>query len=300
MISKERARRLFIEHGLERLPTAALTESTRLHDVFPDADLLTVRAASDDEAKNLPRIVGADRDAVQEFLDRNGTRFRYIVQPYEQITHSVELLIDLDGFYCEIMPGIWELDTVYVPDVLAAELGSPDVSISCPHTGLIGEVARFLFGNGPQRLVTHASDAFFASTHAWILANWEALNSIRLTARLDSIGFKLHYGSTHGFSPQNIRTDLPTRPSLDLGALDLTPEALLGVGELPPTQGTRVVQLTSGAAREAAADLVSYGRRLVNHGVQTVIIPSGLLSHMAILLRECGLQTVVARNSKTG
>lgn len=297
MINKIAAVELIQRFGLECLPAEVLppglTEverTQRLAAVAGDRPLV-VRAAADVELRNLPRAVGLAVEAALAWMNRLEPTLSTVVQPYAPLLFSAEILLAEDAVVCEYLPGIWELDTPITPAVLVL----PGDGYRLARAPLGPQPARFhSLNQGRVTVPCQLGDWSVAELTGWIGTNADRLRALRTHLSVDVI-LKCHYADGFGVSPQNIRTS----GWLDLTALEAdepvprglpvvaTPDAdLTGVGE--------AVLVRVAVPRESSRDLDWFASRLVAAGVQRVFVESGLLSHLAIALREANLSVYAA------
>ena len=124
-------------HGLLRVPIRVVRRphqmSTRaLRDSFSEHRLLVLRTAATSEERNLPRLVDATPVAAAKWISDLAPGLSALVQPYEQVLFSVELVVYESFVVAEIVPGIWELESRLTPVVLVVtddglELTVPDI-----------------------------------------------------------------------------------------------------------------------------------------------------------------------------
>ncbi|TDV36828.1 hypothetical protein [Actinophytocola oryzae] len=292
MIDKIAAVGLVRRFGLECLPAEVLPpglaedeRARRMAAVAGDRTLV-VRAAADVEVRNLPRAVGLTVDDAAAWARRLDPGLSVVVQPYAPLLFSAEILLAESAVVCEYLPGIWELDTPITPAVLVLASGGHRV-VSAP---LRPQPARFhSLGAGRVTVPSLLGDWPVAELAGWAVEHADGLRGLRDHLGVDVI-LKCHYADGFGVSPQNIRTST----GLDLAALETdepappglpvleTPDAdLAGVGDAV------LVRVT--VPRESARELDRFAARLAVAGVRHVYVESGLLSHLAIALREAGL-----------
>lgn len=284
--------------GLEMLPTyritsaADLLDATLEHPVLASATHLTLRASEEWHVRNSPRYIGVDRQTVtQRLLDDPGSAF--LLQIYDRLIYSAEIQVgDMNGIYFELMPGIWELDSQ----------ASPAHGLLCRN-----QVARLSIPNQPQpaefwdldtsgrvTMMTCVSDWHVASLAEWVFENWDTVHFL-LADDSGPTSMKIHYYAEFGISPQNIHPTHSIRaPSSISTAIDVSSLPVLrGLEEDAPVSPDVVIDFS--VARERSGDLRAFASRLYSAGARTAFIRGGLLSHLAIQLREAGLQVYVLR-----
>lgn len=276
-------------HGLLRVPIRVVRRphqmSTRaLRDSFSEHRLLVVRTAATSEERNLPRLVGATPAAAVQWIGDLAPGLSVLVQPYEQVIFSVELAVYESVVVAEMIPGIWELDSRLTPAVLVfkddgLELTVPDIRL---------QKARFHDPHHGTRQRPARVDDWQIAT----LVTWVREHRSHLTALLNDLdhpfGLKLHHSRLLGLSAQNIRGSVPEP---DTWQQD-TPAPPINTAPLSSTDAPLPdgpVLLDVSVAREEHARLAAFIDRLHRAGRQEVYLRSGLLSHLAINLREAGI-----------
>lgn len=290
-IDKVAATALFQTYGLEALPARVYEARDRptasmVRADFPQCERFVVRTASREEARNLPRLAGASSTDAADWICQLAPDLSVVIQPFDEVLFSVELMVHDGMFTAEIVPGIWELDNWAVPVTVRLEAGDARARVAAPSEA---QDALFvnLAGTQTRRTASVASWQINA-TVSWITQHRTAIFRLGDETGLP-IGIKLHYAPRYGLSPQNIRTaGLPETDEMESSSP--------GVGDLvrvdslttPIPPHSRVL-LTVGVARESAALLDDLIARLKYARVEAVYVMSGLLSHLAINLREAGL-----------
>jgi hypothetical protein len=302
---KADAAALFARAGLEGLPARVFRAESR-----PTAQALAqavgpgplmVRTATTDEARNLPRIAGVDAAAAASWIRALPAGLEVIVQPYAQVVYSAEMAVYDDGqMLAEIIAGIWELDAQAVPVTVLARRGEPEIQVTWPAEP---QVARFhSLGAGYEWRPVAAQDWQVSEVVAWFQDHPTGLQAVA-DAYGCPAGIKLHHAAGYGLSPQNVRTDVPVLPSAagstgtsaTSGGRAEPPPAfvvlddvagLLEASSVPDGQLVLDVSL----AREDHPVLDRLIGRLQQAGVRVVWLRSGLLSHLAITLREAGME----------
>lgn len=290
-VTKSQAAVLFRRHRLEGLPTIALPTGAAnpdrlIADAFPRETTFTLRACGNGEEKNLPRLIGCTPDRARDWMSRLGGASSVLVQPYDDLLFSVELLVTDTVFHAEIIAGIWELDNQAEPLTLTV---TPEHQVTARLRGPVAvQPARFWLA-GEERAVTcycSVQDWMVTEVMLWIHDRTEALRALRDEIGCD-IGIKVHYARRFGLSPQNIHTDGLGRPVDECRPVPPPTVPLISSTrqELAPCTA---VKIAVGIAREEHAALVAFAERLSLAGIDTVYVRSGLLSHMAITLRQQG------------
>lgn len=290
-ISKHEAAHLFQRHRLEGLPARVIGGSAELAELFrgdfAGVASVTIRACGIGEDKNLPRLVAATHLEAITWLAANVAYSNFVVQPYDELVFSLELVITPGQVFAEIVPGIWELDNSFAPATLRLREGQSGIEASLP---MEPQPAKFWDAHrGAVKLDLHrVEDWHIEATARWIMAHTAALSSLAEETQYP-LGIKAHFSRGYGVSPQNIHTDHVVAPPIDAaaGAPAGTP-VLLDVGADVPS--AEVVILMAGIGREEHTALVGFIDRLRASGVRLVYLQSGLLSHLAITLREGGFE----------
>lgn len=279
---------LFQALGLEGLPARvyrchARPTRQQLLDAFNGDAHLMVRAAVATEVRNLPRIAGVTADLAADWIAKLPEAYSVIIQPYDEVVFSAELAVYDNSYVAELIPGIWELSTVTMPAVIEFAVQGSSYSLAWvtnEQTALFHDAV-----GGYQNRPAVVSDWHVATVVDWVQAHDGALRSLTPNPSIP-FGIKLHYAAKYGLSPQNIRTTVPkitTRP-------DDSPEDLVRIAraDAPIARGAPVL-LDVAIARESYAELDKLIERMTAAGLPTVYLKSGLLSHLAIGLREAGL-----------
>jgi hypothetical protein len=289
-ISKHEAALAFQRHGLEGLPARVIAGARELVDLsggdFSQVSAVTVRACGPGEDKNLPRLVSVSLADACDWV-ASTPHPCFIVQPYDELVFSLELVVTPDQLFAELVPGIWELDNRFAPGTLRLRQGDDAVEVALP---LEPQQAKFW---NPQlgapewepRLVEGWQ---IAVTVDWLAAHSEALRQLATELGFP-LGIKAHYSRCYGISPQNIHTKNVVGPTADdhIGAPNGTPVVTDSGAPVPVADA---VTLLAPIAREDHDDLSRLIDRLHVGGVRRVYLQSGMLSHLAITLRERGFE----------
>jgi hypothetical protein len=295
---------LFAQAGLEGLPARVFRAGDRpaaqalAQAMGPGA--LMVRTAATGEARNLPRIAGVDAAAAASWILDLPAGLDVIVQPYAQVVYSAEIAIYDGGLMlAEIIPGIWELDARAVPVNVLARRDEPAIRVTWPTEPQAAKFHSREAGYGWRNVV--AEDWEVAEVTTWFRHHQAGLQAITAACGCPA-GIKLHHAAGYGLSPQNVRTGVPVLPAAPggtrTGAIPCGGEdapafvvvgdiaGLLDSGGVPA--GRLVLDLS--LAREDHPVLDRLAERLQQAGVRVVWLRSGLLSHLAITLREAGME----------
>ena len=288
---KIRATNVFQAIGLESIPTRIyLSEETRpteqaLAGAFGRDTRLVVRTGTRSESRNLPRVVGLTPQQAAGWILALDTSLDVLIQPYSEVVFSLELGVFKDYRLAEVVPGIWELDTRTEPAVLVFDEGwklekavwRSDLSQSRFHT----------LATGYSNRLCRVEDWHVVSIVKWLEMNASRLDE--LAREFDAPHcIKITFASDYGLAPQNIRTNIPTI-SRDAWAEPL--ESYVRITHLSDViaRGDSVL-LDVSIAREYHGDLDVLISKLRQADVSYVYLASGLLSHLAIGLREAGLE----------
>ncbi|WP_241479709.1 hypothetical protein [Nocardiopsis lucentensis] len=288
-MGKAEALTVLEHHGLLRIPVKVFqyptsVTSRQLQQLFGRDTHLVVRTAADSEERNLPRRVGVTAEIAAEWINALPPTLSALVQPYEQVLFSVELAAYEDLHVAEVVPGIWELDNRLAPlvlqirsdrvDLTATDDESQRARFHDPHHGLHERPAR-------------VDDWQLATVTKWIKHHHRALN-VTLTDLGHPFGLKLHYSARFGLSPQNLRGTVPDSDTWHGGDHPSTVETTVvsSTNEPIPT-GPKLLNVS--IAREDHTTLTTFIHRLRETGTREVFLRSGVLSHLAINLREAGI-----------
>jgi len=288
-VTKAQAAELIRLYGLEGLPALLARTPAQLEHAVralgPDVTRYVLRTSGHDEELNLPRIVDIGYGPAEAWFRAHESPAGILVQPYEELEHSAELAFGETGpIIMELVRGPWELDLEDRP--LSLRFDEPE-------PGALRVVAD-LEPSPP----TSTTGAAAREIGEWVGEHLAALR--RLAHDLDAtITMKLHVYRQSRVSPQNIRT-LPARPhstsSGPVAAQGAIPPPLVlrEIGtHIPP--GTRAVVLAVSIPRDEAHQISRLAARLHEQGVTDVYISTGLLGHLAIMLRGAGLEVHSAR-----
>jgi hypothetical protein len=290
-MDKLRATRLFKECRLEGIPTVIYAAwnprptAARIAACFGDQVPLMLRTSAEGEIRNLPRKAGVDAGEASEWIARLPSDLSILVQPYSEVVFSVELAIYPACYVAEVVPGIWELDSQVQPAVLTLY---PDAASIRLEWHLQAAPAKFHSARGGYSLCpAQVEDWQVAALVAWLRQQDSGLATLADRCGRPC-GVKIHYAEDYGLSPQNVRTNVPPPAFWDPEAQAPGSWAILKMlDDSVPTD--RPILLDVSVARERATDIVVWAAKLRAARVETIYVQFGLLSHLAIGLREAGL-----------
>lgn len=293
-ITKATAVELFQRFHLDGLPAFLLQLPSddpigAVRQQLPNATRFTLRVCGTGEDQNLPRIVGCDLGEVEHWLAEammDDVR-TVVVQPYDDLLFSVELVVADTQYVAELIPGIWELDNQAEPTTMTL---TPSAEICVRLRGPVAaQPAKYwTFQTGYVTQYARVEDWQLSDVMCWVGENAGELQQLRSTVGAETLGIKLHYSRRFGLSPQNIRTTGLVVPTT---AQSTAPSHLpLITSSTQRVPQTAAVRLAVGIGRERASDLMRFADNLKSAGVSIVYVRSGLLSHMAITLRQQGFE----------
>ena len=287
-ITKIDAARLCQEFGLEGLPAKVYHHGARpdrdtLAQDFTDSGIFMLRSGSANEERNLPRRAGASLSEAEVWIRELPPHLDVVVQPYAPVVFSVELAWYGERYVAELVPGIWELSTAISPLVLTVRGEETTLSGSLSPQ----PVMYHTFKRGYYRKLARVEDWQIQTLITWIQSKHDKLSSLQSHLGGGAFGVKMHLALGFGLSPQNIRTKVPSL-DLDISASQSTELVrIVTVDDAIPSETD--VFLDVSIAREEHAALSGLIGRLLAASTRVVYLKSGLLSHLAIALREAGL-----------
>lgn len=291
MISKSEAVQLFQYYGLEGLPTRLVTSKDDLITLFSNefrkVALVNIRACSEAEHKNLPRLICAHPSEAINWLAVNSVYSSFAVQPYDDLLFSFELVITNKQVFVELVPGIWEMDSLFSPAIFQYCPNQSHINMSIP---LEPQPAKFwnVISRQAEQESRFVEDWQLTETATWIKNHFSVLSQLANQVQMP-LGIKAHYSRNFGISPQNIHTNNVVMPDIKQpsGAPYGTPIITDALEEVP--DGNKVILLAS-IAREESNLLDGLIDKLHKAGTKSVYLKSGMLSHLAITLREHGFK----------
>lgn len=290
-MQKIRAAGLLKSVGLSSMPTEIYLHSEprpsaqSLASAFGRDSELVVRTGSNSESRNLPRIVGLTPQAAATWILEQSETFDVLVQPYSEVVFSIELGMFEDHRVVELIPGIWELDTQTSPAVLSYDQSWRLIGLAWNSESAISRFHTRSAGYSERDC--EIEDWQVTAISEWLLAEADDLD--RLVASVGMpCGIKVTFTTGFGMAPQNIRTRLPTiaRDEPEGVPANLVRVANLGDG----FEAGDSILLDVSVAREHHSALDGLISRLKDADIDHVYVRSGLLSHLAIELREAGIQ----------
>ncbi|MGV9675428.1 hypothetical protein ACWDSJ_09135 [Nocardia sp. NPDC003482] len=293
-ITKAEAVALFQRLHLDGLPAFLLQLPCAdpidvIREQLPNTTCFTLRACGVGEDQNLPRIVGCDLGEVEPWLAEavlDGVA-TVVVQPYDDLIFSVELVATDRQYVAELIPGIWELDNLAEPTTLIL---TPSDEISVRLRGPVAaQPAKYWTTHqGYVTQYARVEDWQLRDVVSWIGENAGELQQLRRTVGANVVGVKLHYSRRFGLSPQNIRTTGLVVPAEAQPTAPAHVPLITNTKQMIPR--TEAVRLAVGIGRERANELLKFANSLASADVGIVYVRSGLLSHMAITLRQRGFE----------
>lgn len=275
-------------HGLLRVPVHVFTQANAVsaQDLtlcFGEGARLVARGASASEERNLPRQVGARPEEVEAWAQLLPARMSLVVQPYEHVLFSVELAVYPDRAVAEVVPGIWELDNRLTP--LLLRLHSERSVLDAPESG--PQNARFHDPDtGHYERPARVDDWQLATVVQWVREHRRSLDAL-LRRHGGPFGVKLQHSSRFGLSPQNVRSTVPETSAWEEAPTEMPPLNTIASTAVDIPAGPLLLDVS--VAREEHQHLSAFAERLTRSGTREVYLTSGLLSHLAINLREAGL-----------
>lgn len=292
-LSKIDSARLIERFSLESQPTycfsgpAEAIDTIQLTRSLPNPPW-TIRTSSFGLALNLPRIVGVDKNAALAWLQGLGDQFAVIIQPQDEILYSVEFTVEEDYVYAELVPGIWETDSVSAPATVYGRYSSGGW-VWKYETVLTPTSTRYCAIGGEAMVQTvQVSVVEIQSFIGWISLNWGNVQGLRGELDVQCLGLRAHLSRGWGLGVQNLRAGSPVRQSPQADRVD---QVIYSFRE-PLMHGVRTVKLNAAVDRMDADVVRKWAREVADSGVETIILRSGILSHIAITLREFGLDVV--------
>lgn len=290
-MSKIAAVRLIQTHGLETQPSFIFDtpiEADRVVATMPSESLFVLRTSANFETLNLPRIVGATPAEARRWLADIPGDLGIILQPFDPVLSSAELCFTSNEFIAEIIPGIWELDNTTAPVTISGPFHQESEWVR--HFPQKIQRARFV---APETFAAsvRVNSATTLAYERWIRDKTIVLQSFLRDARRNSLGLKLQQSIRFGISAQNTRNIQAIPPQQTSSPSHTAAIPVVAPDSLASAVGHVQVRLTMSFSREESASVLDAARQLFAIGVRIVYIRSGLLSHMAILLREAGLET---------
>jgi hypothetical protein len=278
--------------GLESLPTYTVSSSAEFDALVsrtPELaipELVTVRTSDLGATKNLPRLIGADFRSASNWIAAHPA-CQYLVQPYDDLVYSAEVVLTPEGqIHFELVPGAWELDNVYTP--AAGTFSRFHVS----SLRFSATVQRSKFWDPEAASFAESldivNDWHIESLGTWLADHWDKMCAL-LSLNDRRNGVKLHYYAHHGISPQNVhRTHLrDSDTTTDIEPPFAAPIITSLHSQLGEDVETLIVDVS--VTRENSGQLIAFVQTLRDAAVKTVFLRSGILSHLAIQMREAGI-----------
>lgn len=270
--------RRYVEFAAKDTADVALVRTA-----FPNVDRLVARTSLNSGSQlNLPRIVDADPTEVAAWSKKLPTHTKVLVEPYEPLLFCGQIAIYPKAVLLELVTGIWELGG-QCPVRLLGDVDADSVRWTASQAPLSEQ--RCIWQYELDSSAGNVEDWMIRASMDWIEGKWP---TFRLLRSDNAIGLKFHFTAPSGFSAQNLYLNIPDEPALERHAVPIGTPTMTRLDDDVPT--AKAVELAVDIPREEASALLQLIARVVGAGVQTVYIRSGLLSHLAISLREAGLQ----------
>ena len=290
-VDKAAVARLLHEHGLATAPfhEVALSDVRQLLNLYPaNARLVARTSRAGTSARHLPRMVDSTAQAIVDWSSDLLPGTSLLVSPYGHLIASAEVAMTRSWVLVEAVYGVWELDNRQPPASAMGRRANDGVTWTRRTMSIASYRRRFSFESGLDQN---------GPVPGWVLGgfcDWAATLAPALDRLSSAVGepqiVKVLFYAEWGMQAMNARPigDL-LEPFED--DVSLPPPGTLVVSSadqaLAPTDA---VILSASAAREEAASIEGLIRRLVHLGVETAYLESGLLSHIAIALRESGVR----------
>lgn len=286
-ISKFNAMREFVNCGLFTNPVLFVAPETNNEEAFGQIEnfwtftnFISLRLARGAEI-GLPRGFFSSLDAAKEFLTLNrDNSFHLIAHPFMNVTHSFEINVERDGFYMEHVPGLWESNSHLSPDTFFSD-GKGVCHVNCFRAKRQAYVAH---PDGTNIRTFGPIDTLMARRFAEMAS--EVTTQIRAMPSL-SLPVNVHavWDDTSGeYQCLNIR------PSVSLHRDARMPKRLYTIehlSDLDGWNGTDAVLFQATTERGRETELVRLASTLAEQDA-IVFVKFGLLSHPAMVLRDCG------------
>lgn len=241
---------------------------------------ITVRLAKGSEI-GLPRGFFSHLSAVRDFLSENRVgSCEVIVHPFMNVTHSFEINVDLNSFYMEHVPGIWESDSHLPPDSF---LGNSDggCDVKCVKAMREAKIAH------PEGLV---SQVVAPISRSMAMRFSEMASEVAAQVRefaFVSLPINVHAVWDEASGDYQC---LNLRPSTALQTDQLMPKRFHSIKELADLwrwNGSDAVWFQVVTERGREAELIQIASALAAQEAK-VFVEFGLLSHPAMVLRDRG------------
>jgi len=289
-LDKAATARLLFEHGLARalVHRIPLSDMHRLLELYPNGERLVARTSREGTAaRNLPRLVDATAESIVEWSRDLEPGMTVLVGPYTHLIASAEVALTPSWVLVEVVFGVWELDNRQRPAVARGVREAAGIRWTQRAISTAPSRRRFAFDPGidPDGPVSGWLLSAFCS---WVASHASVLDAVALVAGQPQI-VKVLFSSEYGMEALNAR---PLGDFADPTVDDIScpPGATVVSRNDQIVMPTPAIVLLVSAAREDAASLDLLIGRLQRAGVKDVYLESGLLSHVAIALREAGMR----------
>jgi hypothetical protein len=296
-MSKAEAASQLRQLGLDTTPTAiyradaSLTASAITDDLGAGGKFVA-RCSSPTATLNQPRLVDATAEQVCDWVATLPADHDIIIQPYDELAYCGQLAAYPEGFHAELISGIWEMTATREPLRLSAQWPESGAVTITTMGGAVDEQPCH-WRYEPEATSGRVENWMVASTLSWMAACNPALRQLLSDNADEPFGMKFHYTPRVGVVAQNLYADVPDAAAFRTTA---TADEYPTITQLDqPIPQTDAVAVEVAVRREDALQFDVLMSRLRSAGVSTVYLRSGLLSHIAIRLREEGFTVLPVR-----
>jgi hypothetical protein len=289
--TKYLAQRLFKDLGLVQIdvrcfdkgwiPARLVGEATEMLKTYPAIVIRTSKL----DLLNMPWQFVTEIDEAARFIKHLDSGYELILQEYDHLAFSCELLLDGHQAILQVMPGIWEVDSRETPDTVIFTL-EREVRRD---RFLVARKGKLLDGKGRR------VDARFAPVEpatldglvAYCRERWEVLDLTRRSI-WNPLHCYFHVDHEGRISFQNVR---PSRlPIPDLFTETPTAfHAITKVEDVETWDRQSPILFDVACQRASATPIIECVKALVDAKVDRVFVKTGVLSHQAIFLRQAGI-----------
>lgn len=276
-------------HGLATTTAhqIAVPDARALVELVPEGMRLVARTSRPGSSeRNLPRLVDATAAEIVRWSSGLDPSLVLLIGPYGHLVASAEVAVTPMGALVEAVYGVWELDNRQRPGAAVGRRSGDEIAWLRANLATAAARRRFSFDAGV------ASEGPLPS---WVLrafCDWAAEQASALEALAAALGqpqiVKVLLYAEWGMQAMNAR---PIGHGFEIGDLPGPPPGLPVVVHTDQAiDPASAVVLTVAVAREDAAALDDLIERMAEAGVAVAYVQSGLLSHIAIALREAGIE----------